>query len=71
LKKSRIELDWIPMNVHYGLGDSASVPQSLVHHTLRWRELVEASTGELALRRLGIKCTMTRHVTRASDVVAP
>jgi len=71
LKKSRIELDWIPMNVHYGQSESASVHQNLVHHTLRWRELVEASNGQLALRRLGFKNVMAQPMTRAIDVMAP
>jgi hypothetical protein len=67
MKKSRVELDWIPMKVHYGLDDSASVPQSLVHHTLRWRELVEATSGQLALRRLGIKGATLHWRTRMGD----
>ncbi len=71
LKKARIELDWIPMNVHYGLRDSALIPQRLVHHTLRWRELTEAASGHLALRRLGIRDAATQHMTRPGDLAGP
>jgi uncharacterized protein (DUF58 family) len=71
LKKSRVELDWIPINIHYGVGDDMRGPQQLVHHTLEWRRLVDAATGKLALRKLGIRDAVSLHASRPNDVTAP
>jgi uncharacterized protein (DUF58 family) len=71
LKKSRIALDWIPMNIHYGVGESTLAPQRLIQSTLEWRSLVGAAEGKLGLRRVGIRDAMTVRAARAHDVNVP
>lgn len=71
LRKARISLDWIPMHIHYGIQDEPSIPQRLVHHTLKWRALTSAAEGKLALRRIGITNALTMRASRRSDVTAP
>jgi uncharacterized protein (DUF58 family) len=66
LRRSRIELDWLPINIHYGMPCSSNVAHQLVYHTLLWRSLVAAKAGSLALRRLGIRSVAVLPATRAN-----
>lgn len=68
MKKLRVALDWIPMNIHYGVPDTPPTPQQLVHHTLRWRQLADAVAGRHALRKLGIRDATVLRTARTGDL---
>ncbi|HEY5959344.1 MAG TPA: DUF58 domain-containing protein [Polyangiaceae bacterium] len=70
LKKQRIVLDWIAMNVHYGAANSPVVSQQLLHDSLKWREQTEAGNGRLALRKIGILAATPLRIKRTPDTTS-